>query len=284
MLVREFLPSLAGELGLHMVAPLPGGTFGAALVADREGQEFVLKADPTNTWSTRFARGALLAEELRGRGYPAPLHVATGVALDASWSLQERLRGTAPRPLTEAHASRMVALARMHADAAPSLDPIDVDDTGDAAAQAIARLSQAHTTQRVAAELQAVLKAHADVVLQTGDIAHNDFSHRNVLAIGDEVTGVIDWEQAAAGDWRMDLATLSYWAALEPDAATPAAATLIATALRDVCPPPVLAVLFARLALRHVDLDARMRPKRLPPLLRAIETRIAPWWRSAAAA
>ena len=121
MLVRSFLPELAAELGLRMIAPLPGGTLGAALVADREGQEFVLKADPTNTWRERFARGAQFAEELRLRGYPAPLHVATGVALDAAWSLQERLRGAMPGPLSAAHAQRLVALARMHADAATML-------------------------------------------------------------------------------------------------------------------------------------------------------------------
>ena len=110
-------------------------------------------------------------------------------------------------------------------------------------------------------------------------MVHNDFSHRNVLVIGDEVTGIVDWEQAGTGDWRMDLSTLAYWAALEPAAVAAEAASLVDAELRRESTPELRATLFARLALRHIDLDSRMRPRRLATLLRAIELRIAPRWR-----
>src|ERR1700674_2871888 len=113
--VDALLLRIASALGLHVVAPLAGGEFGAMLVQDASGRELVLKELLSPDWAPRFARGAEMAERMRALGYPAPYYVGTGVQLDASWSLQERLPGSVPDVLTEAHGRRLLELVQMHA-------------------------------------------------------------------------------------------------------------------------------------------------------------------------
>jgi hypothetical protein len=110
--VDALLMRIAAALGLHVVAPLAGGEFGALLVEDARGRELVLKAMASPDWAPRFARGAEMAERMRALGYPAPHYAGTGVQLDASWTLQERLPGSVPDVLTEAHARRLLDWCR----------------------------------------------------------------------------------------------------------------------------------------------------------------------------
>ena len=234
MLVDSLLPRIAGELGLTIVAPLRSGEFGAEIVRDRDGQEFVLKASSA-AHLRQVARAAALTERLRERGYPAPVYVATGVTRGASWSLQERMPGRAPPVLTMPLATRLVELARMHARAA------NRDRRWQRQAFTSMRAWKRHLlarqdTRPLAMELAEAAGRHAGVELRSNDVIHNDFSHRNCLAIGDEVTGIIDWERASVGDWRLDLVTLAYWACLRPAAAADGVAGMLTEREHDACP------------------------------------------------
>lgn len=268
---------VAEELGLQAIAPLAGGEYGALLVADVAGAEWVLKAMASEEWAPVFARGGEMAERLRALGYPAPKYAGTGAAVGASWSMQERLPGAVPDVMTEAHASRLLELVAMHAGAAGRSMSWD---------RALARrrgwldeLSARPETATIAAELGAVLERAAGVPLLGDSVMHNDFHHRNYLADGDEVTGVFDWEMAWPGDWRFDLVTLAFWAVLLPEQIPAPAARLIVERMHAACPPDVLALLSALRATDQLDFDARVHPERLALVLPAIETQVAPWWR-----
>ena len=56
--------------------------------------------------------------------------------------------------------------------------------------------------------LQAVVLAHRDEHFETNDVVHFDFNPSNILLENGQVSGVIDWEGACAGDCTFNLATL----------------------------------------------------------------------------
>jgi aminoglycoside phosphotransferase (APT) family kinase protein len=277
MLVDSLLPRIADELGLIVVAPMRGGEFGATIVRDRDGQELVLKATSASR-APRIARGAGLAERLRQSGYPAPLFVATGVAHNASWSLQERLPGEVPPQVTMPQALRLIALTELHAGAGDEAAPWQTDAIP--AMKAWARQVTSHQPSRVLAfELARIAMRSSDVTLRDQDVIHNDFSHRNFLAAGDQVTGIIDWELADVGDWRLDLVTLAYWAALSPARVPEGIARRVEAAMCEFVPRDVIGLFAAYQALRHLDYVARAHPRLVLLTTSAIERKIAPWWR-----
>jgi aminoglycoside phosphotransferase (APT) family kinase protein len=282
---RPYLQALARELGVRIAGPLAGGEFGALLATDAHGRELVLKTMaassllPAGTLAAIFERGASLAGRLRANGYPAPEYVGTGATETFAFSLQERLPGEVPDAMTPAHAHRLIELAKLHRDAA--------GESGDLRAFVLARVGEHMTTvvrderaAPLAREIVTVVDRSQHVELRQSDVVHSDFHHRNYLAIGDDVTGVFDWEFARSGDWRLDLVTLAFWAGF-PSLVPAAAARIIVEAALAECLPDVLAFLAAFQALRQLDFDVRTHPERVAGLAAAIEANVAPWWRRA---
>jgi hypothetical protein len=272
--VDALLTALAEHLGLALVGSVPGGEFGAALVRDAQGRSLILKALPAANYAPRFALGAELAGRLRDRGYPAPAYAGTGVALAASWSLQERMPGVVPDLMLPAHAERLCELVTMHAGAAGRRRQTPRD-----AQRWLGRLDALEQTSSIAGELRSVVERTNDVALLDDGVVHGDFHHRNYLAVGLEVTGVFDWELATVGDWRSDLVTLAFWSVMVQDQVSPAAREIIAARLMQECGQDVIAFFAARCALRQLEYDAREHPDRLLVARDAIEAHVAPWWR-----
>ncbi|MDP9237495.1 MAG: phosphotransferase [Chloroflexota bacterium] len=278
--VDTLLVRIAGRLGVEVVAPLAGGEFGALHVRDDNDRNLVLKAMPSTALAERYARGAKMAERLRSLGYPAPYYAGTGVELGASWSLQERLPGAVPQLLTEAHALRLIELAKMHAGAAGAGSPGREDKWPSSTRARLAQLEARDETRTLGAELRAVFRDLAHVELLHDGIVHGDFHHRNFLADGDRITGVFDWDFANTGDWRFDLVTLAFWSAMPAGLIPPAVSNIIISRTRELCPPDVLALLAARRALLQLEFDERVHPERLAGLISGIEANVAPWWRA----
>jgi aminoglycoside phosphotransferase (APT) family kinase protein len=275
---KPLLHRVAQHLGLTFVAACSGGEFGAAFVRDSDGRDLVLKVMPGTALAARFARGAGIAMKLRERGYPAPAYFGTGTALGASWSLQERLRGDVPDAPTPPHIRRLVEMAHLHAGAAVGIDAEPPPPIPDVNLWLLAAYRN-ERTHALAVELRGVLERTAGEPLLHESVVHRDFHHRNYLAIGDEVTGVFDWELSGTGDWRFDVVTLAFWCALLTDAIPRAAAQVAIDAAHDICPPTLLARFAAHMALRQIDYDIRTHPEFLDGLLKGIDERIAPWWR-----
>jgi aminoglycoside phosphotransferase (APT) family kinase protein len=277
MLTHSLLPRLADDLHLRLIETLPGGEFGAAIVRDATGRELVLKAT-SKRCARQLARSGVLTERLRDRGYPAPLQIANGIARGACWSLQERIPGDVPEVMTTAHARQLTALLRMQRKAAGCRRPWPRAARMRVRAWSHGLASNAAAAQ-MASELASVVDGRTDVSVRGGDVVHNDFSHRNYLAIGDDVTGVVDWDLASIGDWRLDLVSLAYWCALEPSHVASDASAIVAAAVRDACPARLRAMFAAYIALRHLDYVARAHPGDLPSIVAAIDERVAGWWR-----
>jgi aminoglycoside phosphotransferase (APT) family kinase protein len=112
-------------------------------------------------------------------------------------------------------------------------------------------------------------------LLQDG-VVHNDFHHRNFLAVGDDVTGVFDWEFADVGDWRYDLVTLAWWSTVM---SFPVAAPAVQR-MRAECEPDVLALFAAVRTISQLDFDARNNPQSLPGLIERVDAGVSSWWRA----
>jgi len=268
---------IALDLGLTIVRPFAGGVWGATLVTDAGGRELVLKTMPTEMWPKVFARGASLANRLRDDGYPAPEYVGTGAAHGATWSLQRVLPGEIPDVVSESHMRQLLALAGRHANAVPGGQGARLAHQTLYLNMSLRTITQERTTRDLALELSAVLERTKDVPLLDDGVVHNDFHHRNFLAIGNDVTGVFDWEFADIGDWPYDLTTLAWWSTRMRFAV----AKLAVDRMYEVCEPDVLALFAAVRTISQLDFDARNNPDFLPGLIESIEAHVAPWWRAA---
>ena len=273
--VDSLLPKVASALGLEIVGELGGGEFGAALVRDADGRELVLKALPGGTAAAGMARGARLSARVRSADYPVPEYVGIGVTAGASWSLQERLPGEIPEPMTMAHLDQLLGFLDRNRDAADedgdvlghyrpwldtALDPLLADDR----------------TASLAAKLAAVVAGADDVAFRRGDVVHGDLHHRNFLAVGDRVTAVFDWEGAWVGDWRVDLVNFADWGRWNHQIPDDVGARLGALA-EEACEPRVLAVLAAIHATSTTGFYLDVHPDWVEQHVANIEATTASW-------
>lgn len=272
------LSRIAEELRLSIVRPFAGGVWGATLVTDERGRELVLKTMQSDVWARVFARGASLANLLRANGYPAPEYVGTGAAHGATWSLQSVLPGEIPDTVSPGHMHQLLHLAQRHAGLAPRTDGAWLVHQAPYLKMSLETIIETPVTHDLALELNAVLERTRDAPLLQDGVVHNDFHHRNFLAVGDDVTGVFDWEFADEGDWRYDLVTLAWWTTVMSFPI----AEIAVQRMREVCEPDVQALLTAIRTITQLDFDARNNPQFLPGLIERIQADVSPWWRTLA--
>jgi aminoglycoside phosphotransferase (APT) family kinase protein len=180
--------------------------------------------------------------------------------------------------MTMPHAQRLVELAVMHAGAAGGSSRWR-DETLEKMRLLSGQLAQSTEVRGLAAELGRVIEASDKAQFLDDGIVHSDFHHRNYLAVGDDVTGVFDWELASVGDWRADLVTLAFWSAIVTEQVPRDIAAYVTDEMKSRCPAEVIAFFAACRAITQLDFAARVHPDRVSGLTTSIEERIAPWWR-----
>ena len=213
------------------------GEFGAWRAEDRDGNRYVVKA----TWSED---GVIATELLHAEGYP----VARYVLLRPGLSVQEELPG-APLAgwdsLREPIAARAIALNEQLAgkrvpNAPPWPDRIysDVLHGHFYVDLAVLKLHSEELLRRC----QAAVRRAEGQLTDPGDLVHWDYTTANILARGDEITGVVDWDGVCNGDRLFDLVTLYYYTR------TQSLRDYVAERLR----PAVLAAYLAAMVVRQV--------------------------------
>ena len=194
-----------------VVGTYPGGEVGAMRLRDGRGRFFVLKAQPAGL-------APATTEALRGVDYPAPRYVLWG----DDYHVQEELPGV---PISELRAAppriteRLLELNEAQEGRAVDDDvtwPAHVVKsvtTGFADYMVLATLERhSDGTRELLRLCRRAVERHAGSLTTNRDIVHWDFTHANVLVVGDEVTGVIDWGGTRSGDRLFDLATLVFYA------------------------------------------------------------------------
>jgi aminoglycoside phosphotransferase (APT) family kinase protein len=282
--------AVAAALGWSVVRRCRGGEFGATLVQDRDCRRAILKAMPDSPpWSEGWAASVDLVERLRATGYPAPRYLANGVVAGHLYTVQEEVAGAVPRPLTERHARQLLVLAERQAGLGEGSPPAGVPEwtsyvhaelDGTIRSERAATARSAHPeSARLLDEVRALGRRLAGLVLPGGDIVHGDFHHQNVLADGDRITAVIDWEQAARGDWRYDAFWLAFWCQVHVAGVEPAAARVVRERVAGLLTPAELAAYAGVAASRVLSLFAHHRPEVVPAAIGWCQSHLAPFWR-----
>lgn len=260
---ESLLEAVRRETGIAFVVSgsLDGGQVGAARVRWPDGHEGVLKWRPDFDVGRMEAGPLAAVEALRTRGYPAPatelvVQVGTAVA-----TVQELLPGSKTDCLDERRFAQALALNALHVGALA--ERMDVPNThlylrddgpGYCLHEPLRQFSAraADLERRIAA-----IGAECDERMPGFDVVHQDFHPGNMLSMGGELTGVIDWDGAGRGDAGFDLVTLRF--GIHPAGAERSVVERL-DALLDDMPTHVLRPAWAHMSLRMTDWAIRHFP------------------------
>ena len=190
---------------------------GAYRLRDERGVA-VLKVVDDNALA-RLPAVAEATDELRHRGYPAARYLRFGSHDGTGWVLQEFLSGEpifdAYRP---AHINRVLELNAMQSDFPvalpddwPGLVSSAVVDGGDGFCLHETMREYSSEASDLLDELVDLTRSNVAGVQPRRDLVHLDFTGANVLAVEDDITGVIDFEAARLGDRGFDLVAFQYY-------------------------------------------------------------------------
>ncbi len=248
---------IAAAIGVLFVGPMAHGESGGAFeVRSPDGAGAVLKLYTGDVLD--LGRQTALVDALRARGYPAPATLATGEVDGTAYEIQERAAGEPIEQLTPALLPQVLALnARQRDVGLPGRGPwIDEMVTSILAGRVgycehAAMSEHSDATRELLARLFRIAeRARGLPVAETG-VVHFDFSPYNVLADGDRVTAVVDWQGATNGDPAFDLVTLALYTY---DYAIRDELLAAAAAQTD---PDALVLYAAHMVLRQVDWTIR---------------------------
>lgn len=218
----ELRGRLAGA-GVTRVAPLSGGASGLTFAGDLDGRRVVIKVAPPGVEPVAHRdvlRQARVIKALAGSGVPVPrvlcedpgdppgtppLYVMTHAEGDCVEPLFDGSGGF--EGLAERYRNACRAMAALHR-LAPSDLGLGADPVADPAAE-VHRWSD--TLRTVDPALAPGWTAVRDALLECAPsamaprVVHGDFRLGNLLAVGSQVSAVIDWEIWSIGDPRIDV-------------------------------------------------------------------------------
>lgn len=253
------LRELAEATGVALIhdGPCPGGQVGAAYVRWPDGHRSVLTCLPAGGL-TQVRQVAELLEIGRANGVPAPRYEFVAEVPSAVAVVQELLPGRPALVVDQRVIGSMVEvnercrglLTGAGGLVGPSLY-LRSDGPGFCLHGPLARYSR-----RAARLLKAIEAVGARVpeALAGNDLVHFDFHPENVLVDdAGTMTGVIDWDGAAASDGDFDLYTLRFDLALR----APDLGRWLGARLRSEMAADVAQACWAHMSLRLVDWSIR---------------------------
>jgi hypothetical protein len=209
---------------------------------------------------TRLEQAITVTDHLLSVGYPAPRYLFIGQAQDGIYSIQLALPGS-PIPVssTAAYVSRLLELNDMQVGQAIPVLPDWHEEAvhtvlfgGEGYCLHSSLQQYAPATAGLLSDLQRLVAIHRDAPHRMHDIVHGDFQHANILAHNDQISGVVDWDHAYAGDSVFDIATLLFYS--YDDRGVREQLWRYALERADI---NLLSVYFAHLMLRQVDWSLR---------------------------
>jgi len=136
---------------------------------------------------------------------------------------------------------------------APVIDPVLHGGDGFCLLETMRRHSA--ETAELLELLQRQVARFADEPCSTADVVHYDFNPLNILAKEGEITGVVDWEAACAGDRAFDVATLLFYSHDDEDLHR-----RLWSPLLELASPRIATVYLAHLIHRQVEWSIRHHP------------------------
>ncbi len=238
-----------------------GGQVGAARVRWPDGRDGVLKWRRDYSETEMRAGPLAAAEALRARGYPAPATELVAQIGTAVVTVQELLPGSKIDFLDEILFDQVLALHALHVGALAGREDVPRtalylrdDGSGYCLHEPLRQFSA--RTAELERRIRRIGDQH-DERMAGFDVVHQDFHSNNMLSVGDDVTGVIDWDGAGRGDAGFDLVTLRF--GIHPAGAERAVVRRL-DALLDAMADDVLRPAWAHMSLRMTDWAIRHFP------------------------
>lgn len=258
MTAAEVLHAINARHGTSLVLEKQyrGGLQGPYRLRDPSGTRWVLKFSSGAEFRSRSA--AAFTNRLRAVGYPAPRYLLFGRIDETGYSVQEELPGAPIRFQSVELLPQLFRLNDLQQDSASaeSTEPERLVRSVMSGLEEFCRIEVMRThsaeTAEMLSRLQRVVTKHAPDLPRRRDIVHYDFSHVNILAEGDLVTGVIDWEGATVGDCAFDLATLLFYSYANPECRDSIWARLL-----DRTSTPAASIYLAHMIVRQLDFSLR---------------------------
>jgi aminoglycoside phosphotransferase (APT) family kinase protein len=210
------------ELGFELGARAAGGrSQGAWFATAPDGAPVVLKWFPDAAMAERYAALLPRLDELRARGVPAPEYLHVSTFDGGTLSAQRFLPGRSQDNPSPAVVESMVECVAAKAGIAGPRPAADLRTWGAFVVRTL-RVGQDRWAMheplrtggpRSAAVLDRVeaLGADADPGWFPDDgLVHRDLHTDNVLIDDGKLSGIIDWEEACAGDHRFDLVAFAF--------------------------------------------------------------------------
>jgi hypothetical protein len=248
---------VAAAVGAELIGRLAHGEgTGAYAVRLADGSRAVLKIYTGDVLDLGAPDG--VTDALRARGYPAPATFAKGAVDGTGYEIQSWLLGEPVEELTAALVPSVLELIALQRDIGltgrrPWLDDVvtSVLDGRTGYCEHAAMAEHSDATRALLDRLRRIADHARNADVAETDVVHYDFSPYNILASGDRITGVVDWDGATSGDAAFDLVTLAtytYDFAVRDELLTAAAAST---------DPRALALYAAHMVLRQVDWSLR---------------------------
>jgi Ser/Thr protein kinase RdoA (MazF antagonist) len=190
---------------------------GAFRVVNAEGIRAVLKINRNPQWINQVQRAKAATTHLATLGYPVPVYSIIGSTDRGTYSLQSELSGSGNTQATAGAVSRLLQLIELQKGQAISEVQgqdwvwylMDVVFRGESGSVRILMQFSPETSSLVT-DIESLVLGLQGKMLPKDDIVHGDMGIGQVLFSGDNVTGVLDWDQVGYGDRTQDYVSLWY--------------------------------------------------------------------------
>jgi aminoglycoside phosphotransferase len=202
-----------------LVGRLAGGEDqGAYRVVDATGQNAILKLSNNPRWADQVKRGRAATDHLRPLGYPVPTYTYIGASDSGSFWLETELVGgpvigapTADQiknilQLVEIQGGQVISEVQGQDWVWYISDVVFRGESGNV--RALMQFSPA--TSAIVTAAEGLVAGLQGTVLPKTDLVHGNFNISQIFFTNDQVSGVLDWDQAGYGDRAIDLVGLWY--------------------------------------------------------------------------
>lgn len=237
-----------------------GGEVGAAYVRGPDGRRGVLTWRP-DTSEAQLVAMTTVTSRLRAAGYPAPA-VELTVDVDGDLLLvQELLPGAPPATVTHGLLDDLMRFNDLQAgrlreaSEVPQVPQVRFYLLEDGVGFSLHEPLRTYDTRTARLESWAAeVGASVPLTMPGDDAVHCDFHTENMLADGDRVSGIVDWDGAGRGDRAFDLVTLRLY--LDHARSEPGVAERVDERLAAF-PADLLRAHWAAISVRQVDWSIR---------------------------